>query len=183
MGVALTRERGRITIAVRDRGRGIPAELVDKVFDPFFTDKIHGSEIGLSLARHFVEAAGGTLTLAPRAGGRDRGPHRSSAGRRAVKVLIADDERNIRDSIAAYISAEGIATVTAADGAAARALLESEAFDGLVLDLRMPRVDGLALLSWLQEAGPPVPIIVISAYGDVRNAVEAMKRGAPATTS
>ena len=100
-----------------------------------------------------------------------------------MKVLIADDERNIRDSIAAYISAEGIAAVTAADGAAARVLLEGEAFDGLVLDLRMPKMDGLALLSWLQEAGPPVPTIVISAYGDVRDAVEAMKRGAPATTS
>jgi signal transduction histidine kinase len=67
--VVLARERGRITIAVRDRGRGIPADLADKVFDPFFTDKIHGSGIGLSLARRFVEAARGTLTLAPRAGG------------------------------------------------------------------------------------------------------------------
>jgi two-component system response regulator AtoC len=95
-----------------------------------------------------------------------------------MKVLIADDEKNIRDSVAAYISAEGIATVTAADGAAARGLLEVETFDGLVLDLRMPKVDGLAILSWLQEAGPPVPTIVISAYGDVHDAVEAMKRGA-----
>ncbi len=67
--IALLREETRIVIAVRDCGRGIPVELREKVFDPFYTDKIHGSGIGLSLARRFVEAAGGTLTLAPRSGG------------------------------------------------------------------------------------------------------------------
>jgi two-component system, NtrC family, response regulator AtoC len=95
-----------------------------------------------------------------------------------MKVLVADDEKNIRDSVAAYLSADGIDAMTAADGAATRALLESEAFDALVLDLRMPKLDGLAVLAWLQDAGPSVPTIVISAYGDVRDAVEAMKRGA-----
>ena len=95
-----------------------------------------------------------------------------------MKVLIADDEQNIRESIARYIAAEGIETATAADGAQAQALLMEMAFDGLVLDLRMPKLDGLALLSWLQEEGPPVPTIVISAYGDVRDAVKAMKLGA-----
>ena len=95
-----------------------------------------------------------------------------------MKVLVADDEKNIRDSIATYIAAEGIQTVTAADGAEARARLESEAFDGLVLDLRMPRADGLAVLAWLQESGPAVPTILISAYGDVQDAVRAMKLGA-----
>jgi two-component system, NtrC family, response regulator AtoC len=95
-----------------------------------------------------------------------------------VRILIADDEKNIRDSIAAYVAAEGIEARTAADGAEARDRLESEAFDGLILDLRMPRMDGLAVLSWLQESGPRVPAIVISAYGDVQDAVQAMKLGA-----
>jgi signal transduction histidine kinase len=67
--ISLSREAARIVIAVKDCGRGIPRGLQEKVFDPFFTDKIHGSGIGLPLARRFVEAAGGTLTLAPRGGG------------------------------------------------------------------------------------------------------------------
>ena len=67
--IALSREGGRVVIAVQDKGRGIPGELLEKVFDPFYTDKIHGSGIGLPLARRFVEAAGGTLTLASRPGG------------------------------------------------------------------------------------------------------------------
>ncbi|HVP19690.1 MAG TPA: sigma-54 dependent transcriptional regulator [Spirochaetia bacterium] len=95
-----------------------------------------------------------------------------------MRVLVADDEKNIRDSIAAYMAAEGIDTAVAADGAEARALLSDEAFDCLILDMRMPKMDGLALLAWLQESGPPVPVIVISAYGDVRDAVQAMKLGA-----
>jgi two-component system response regulator AtoC len=95
-----------------------------------------------------------------------------------MKVLIADDEKNIRDSIARFIAAEGIESATASDGAEARALLESEHFDGMILDLRMPKEDGLSLLAWMRESGPPVPALVISAYGDVHDAVEAMKRGA-----
>jgi two-component system response regulator AtoC len=95
-----------------------------------------------------------------------------------MKVLIADDEKNIRDSMARFLRADGIDAAVAADGAAARALLEREWFDGLVLDLRMPEIDGLTLLTWMRDAGPQVPTIVISAYGDVRDAVQAMKLGA-----
>ncbi|HUI69640.1 MAG TPA: response regulator, partial [Spirochaetia bacterium] len=75
-----------------------------------------------------------------------------------MKVLIADDEKNIRDSIAAYIATEGAETSVASDGLEARALLEDEAFDCLILDLRMPKMDGLSVLAWLQEAGPPTPV-------------------------
>jgi len=67
--LALLKEKGAIIIAVRDRGRGIPPELMEKVFDPFFTDKVHGSGVGLSLSRRFIEAAGGTLSLVARGGG------------------------------------------------------------------------------------------------------------------
>ena len=67
--ISLFREKGSAVIAVRDRGKGIPPELTEKVFDPFFTDKVHGSGVGLSLSRRFIEAAGGTLVLQPRHGG------------------------------------------------------------------------------------------------------------------
>jgi two-component system, NtrC family, response regulator AtoC len=95
-----------------------------------------------------------------------------------VKLLIADDEPNIRESIARFLSSEGMDCTVASDGLQAQALLEAEHFDGIVLDLRMPGLDGLSLLSWLRESGPSVPVIVISAYGDVRDAVQAMRLGA-----
>jgi two-component system, NtrC family, sensor histidine kinase HydH len=63
-------KRGRrAVIAVRDRGRGLPEESMEKAFDPFYTGKPSGFGIGLPLARGFVEAAGGELSLRPREGG------------------------------------------------------------------------------------------------------------------
>jgi two-component system sensor histidine kinase HydH len=62
-------QRHRAEVSVLDRGAGIPPGIRDKVFDPFFTSKTKGSGIGLSVARRFVEAAGGQLELADRAGG------------------------------------------------------------------------------------------------------------------
>jgi two-component system response regulator AtoC len=95
-----------------------------------------------------------------------------------MKVLIADDEKNIRDSLASFLRNAGLEARTAADGEQARALLEDESFDALVADLRMPKLGGLELLAWLGEEGPRVPAVMISAYGEVRDAVQAMKLGA-----
>jgi len=95
-----------------------------------------------------------------------------------VKVLVADDERNIRDSIAEFLGIEGMETRLAGDGAEAKRLLEEDVFDAAVLDLRMPGMSGIEILAWLREAGPAVPVIMISAYGEVRDAVGAMKLGA-----
>jgi two-component system sensor histidine kinase HydH len=67
--LALRREKASLVVAIRDRGRGIPPEMREKVFDPFFTDKVQGSGVGLSLSRRFVEAAGGTIKLLARDGG------------------------------------------------------------------------------------------------------------------
>jgi signal transduction histidine kinase len=61
--------RQEVQLGVLDRGPGVPEELRRKVFDPFFTSKVQGSGVGLAIARRFVEAAGGSLTLENRAGG------------------------------------------------------------------------------------------------------------------
>jgi len=95
-----------------------------------------------------------------------------------VKVLIVDDEKNIRESVARYLELEGIESVCAENGLAARRHLEEESFEAAVVDLRMPAMGGLELLAWLREQGPRIPVIMISAYGEVRDAVEAMKLGA-----
>lgn len=58
-----------VTIRVMDRGDGLPKQAKDKLFDPFYTTKIHGSGIGLSISKQFVEAQGGTLKLYDREGG------------------------------------------------------------------------------------------------------------------
>lgn len=61
--------KGKIEIAVLDRGEGISEEKADKIFDPFYTSKINGSGVGLSISKRFVEAAGGRLSVQNRKGG------------------------------------------------------------------------------------------------------------------
>jgi Signal transduction histidine kinase len=67
--LVLEREGASASISVLDRGSGIAPEAMGKVFDPFYTDKLGGTGLGLPLAKRFVEAAGGSLRLSPRQGG------------------------------------------------------------------------------------------------------------------
>ena len=61
--------RKQYHVFIRDRGSGLDAKDLRKIFDPFYTTKINGSGIGLSITRQFIEAAGGSISLYPRADG------------------------------------------------------------------------------------------------------------------
>ena len=67
--VDIRKKHKAVTVRVMDRGDGLPKETKEKLFDPFFTTKIHGSGIGLSISKQFVEARGGTLKIYDREGG------------------------------------------------------------------------------------------------------------------
>ncbi|TVR05329.1 MAG: sigma-54-dependent Fis family transcriptional regulator [Spirochaetaceae bacterium] len=95
-----------------------------------------------------------------------------------MRLLVVDDEKNIRASIVDFFRMDGIETAEAQNGLAAQKLLMEQSFDGIVLDLRMPGMDGLTLLRWLREEGRQTPVVMISAYGEIDDAVSAMKQGA-----
>jgi two-component system, NtrC family, response regulator AtoC len=95
-----------------------------------------------------------------------------------VRILIIDDEKNLRESLAEYLSLDGYACAGAASGAEGLTLLENAVFDAVVLDLRMPGMDGLETLSRIRETGPGLPVIMMSAHGEISDAVRAMKLGA-----
>ena len=94
-----------------------------------------------------------------------------------MKILIVDDEPNIRESLKKYLSLEGLDSVTASDGESAQSLLSREAFDAVVLDLKLPRMSGQDLLQWIQTEGIRSPVIMISAHGEIPDAVAALKSG------
>jgi two-component system response regulator AtoC len=95
-----------------------------------------------------------------------------------MKILVADDEKNIREALVKLLKASGWEAEAAENGLAAQRRLQEQAFAGVIADLKMPGMDGLELLTWCRAYGPDVPFVMISAHGEIADAVEAMKRGA-----
>src|SRR3972149_2520134 len=92
--------------------------------------------------------------------------------------LGAEDDRNLRRVLRAMLVREGYDVAEAADGEAASAWLSGRRADVLITDIRMPRMGGLALFRHGRERHPDVPVILITAYGTIGDAVEAIRSGA-----
>ena len=93
-------------------------------------------------------------------------------------ILIADDEESIRHVLTVLLTERGYQVRAVADGQEALDELRARDYDALVTDVRMPRLDGLALVRQAQALHPELTIIVMSAYGSHDVAIEAMKAGA-----
>ena len=96
----------------------------------------------------------------------------------APRILVVDDEASIRRALREILEYESFEVSEAADGAAALERLRRGSFDAVLLDIKMPRKDGLEVLSECVEAWPELPVIMISGHADIRTAVEATKKGA-----
>ncbi len=95
-----------------------------------------------------------------------------------MRILVVDDEDALRRTLAEFLSLEGWEVHQASNGLSARKMLEEKSFNAVVLDMRMPGLDGPGLLKWLVNEGPLVPVVMMSAFGEVNDAVAAMKAGA-----
>jgi DNA-binding NtrC family response regulator len=93
-------------------------------------------------------------------------------------VLIVDDEKNIRLTLSQTVEAPDLEVDTAVNGEEALAKLQERDFALVLLDLKMPGMDGMEVLRWISENRPQARVIIITAHGSVDSAVEAMKRGA-----
>ena len=93
-------------------------------------------------------------------------------------ILVVDDEANLRKVLSATLRREGFTVLTAQNGGEALALMAQHRVDVVLTDLRMPEVDGMALLAQAQVDYPEVPVVMLTAHGTVDTAVTAMKLGA-----
>jgi DNA-binding NtrC family response regulator len=96
----------------------------------------------------------------------------------APRILIVDDEPDMLENCSRILSRHGYSCVTAENGRAALALLEHEHPDVVLTDLKMPEVDGMAVLRHVHETDPALPVIVITAFATIESAVAAIKEGA-----
>ncbi len=94
------------------------------------------------------------------------------------RILVVDDEEALRTVLAAELEGEGYQVTSAADGQEAINILGSLAFDLILLDIKMPNVDGFEVLKYAKERHPSTKIIMLTGFADLKNAIESKKLGA-----
>ncbi|MFH1144664.1 MAG: sigma-54 dependent transcriptional regulator, partial [Candidatus Eisenbacteria bacterium] len=95
-----------------------------------------------------------------------------------AKILLVDDDANLREVLAFTLREEGHAVETAGDGAAALSMLAHLRPDVVITDLKMPGIDGMEVLRRVREFDPVLQVILLTAFGSIEDAVEAMRAGA-----
>jgi two-component system, NtrC family, response regulator HydG len=96
----------------------------------------------------------------------------------AGRLLVVDDQKNMRATTAMVLRQAGYQVDEAEDGAAALKRLEGDGYDVVLTDLRMPNIDGMEVLRTVRQVAPETEVIVMTAYGTIASAVEAIRRGA-----
>lgn len=95
-----------------------------------------------------------------------------------AKILIVDDEANIRSSLGKILSQEGYQVITAANGEVALKQISAHVFDLALIDLRLPDLDGIEILTALRQQSPATLNIILTAHGSLDTAIKALRHGA-----
>ncbi len=95
-----------------------------------------------------------------------------------ITILVVDDELSIRESLSGWLQQDGYEVETAADGRAALAKIRDNHYDILLVDVKMPQMDGITVLQKLKEHDADTAVVMMTAHGAIQDAVEAMKLGA-----
>ena len=94
------------------------------------------------------------------------------------KILVIDDEKSILDLLSVVFEKEGYSVETSLSATRAVELMGNEDFDIIISDIKMPKMSGMELLRYVRKNRPDIPIVMITAYGTIKQAVEALKAGA-----
>ncbi|HWA07115.1 MAG TPA: sigma-54 dependent transcriptional regulator [Ignavibacteria bacterium] len=94
------------------------------------------------------------------------------------KILIIDDNESLRYTLENVLEEHGFYSKSVEDGLKAIEEVRSKAYDLVICDMKMPKMDGMQILAEVKKIDPDIPFIILTAFGDIKNAVEAMKQGA-----
>jgi PAS domain S-box-containing protein len=183
-------EHDAVVLQVSDDGPGISSEVKSKIFDPFFTTKEtgEGTGLGLTVAYAIVQEHGGSIRVesSPDGGASFTvelpvstteslpKPRRSANGtgelKQGASVLLVEDERALALAVSEALIDAGLQVDYAGDGEEALARVRQNTYDLVICDLKMPRVDGMALYRAIAAASPVLARRVIFVTGDVAGA-------------
>jgi two-component system NtrC family sensor kinase len=183
-------ERDAVILEVNDDGPGVPEEVQPRIFDPFFTTKEvgKGTGLGLTVAYAIIQEHAGRLTVKSHAGRgasffvelpvteaglpaalpktpeRTFAPHASGAG---STILVVEDELALGAAVAEALADAGFIVDRAGDGIEALERVSARAYDGIICDLKMPRLDGPSFYRQLERQNAPLARRILFVTGDV----------------
>lgn len=96
----------------------------------------------------------------------------------SFRVLLVDDEKEFVSTLAERLEIRGLSVSVAFDGQEAMRILDNEAFDVIVLDVRMPGLSGLEVLKRIRTQKPEIPVILLTGHSATRDGIEGMRLGA-----
>jgi PAS domain S-box-containing protein len=183
-------ERDAVVLQVTDDGPGIPGDVRSKIFDPFFTTKEtgKGTGLGLTVAYAIVQEHGGSIRVdSPATGGASftvelpassvdltarppRVPASKTELTQSASVLLVEDERALAMAVSEALIEAGLKVDHSGDGEEALARVHQCSYDLVICDLKMPKVDGIALYRAIAAATPALARRVIFVTGDVAGA-------------
>ena len=175
-----------LQLSVSDTGRGFDVTVSGRLFEPFFTTRTEGTGLGLAIVRNVVEAHGGKVE-ARSVPGRGKRICAALAGRKNINentamktlpILIVEDDRDLREALCDTLALSGYEAISAADGVMALEMLRRRTVGLVVTDVQMQPMDGHTLLAEIKQAYPHLPVLLMTAYGVIDKAVEAMRAGA-----
>jgi nitrogen-specific signal transduction histidine kinase/ActR/RegA family two-component response regulator len=163
-----------IELRIRDDGHGMSPEVKDRIFEPFYTTKPHGTGIGLASVRRTLHSLGGAIEVESEIGAGtlftllfplvDSSAQASPTRARKGRVMVVDDEEPLAELMAQVLTTHGYDVDVASGGKAAMDLLlvSRDAYVAIILDLTMPGMDGAETLMALRGAGLKSPVILMS---------------------
>ena len=178
-----------VVVEVADTGTGMPPEVRDRIFDPFYTTKgDRGTGLGLAMVHGIVEQHHGQISVQSEVGKGTTFTMRFRplpeqvesavvAARpapprvRGLRVLLTEDEPSLRQILTSYLRVDGHAIEAAGNGREALAKFRPDAFDLVITDRAMPEMGGDQLAAELERRGSTTPVIMLTGLGDLMNEV------------